>query len=249
MRNFVNTFIDEIEKAKRNNQDVVINATPGFKLESGYSTLIGMLYQVPVKYIHEKFKRVVTFNPIALDWDTSLFLRYSWFFEWIDAEARSQTEVEERLKAIPEKEKIQSMLTLPDEHGDVFLSPMGNALQRRFKEQTEEAKEAPLPSEVQIENPDEKITSSLKNVAHHYPKNTLAACNKIAQLPYVRTIIGGNFENTTRSAVKRVTEDGTILLLWADNDKAANLTIQTTAQGLPQTQKVAEKIKELLKIK
>src|SRR2546421_1519556 len=42
LRNLVNTLIDEIEKAKRKKQDVVINATSGFKPEIGYSTMIGM---------------------------------------------------------------------------------------------------------------------------------------------------------------------------------------------------------------
>lgn len=248
LRNLVNKLIDEIRSAKGRDQEVVINATPGFKLESGYSTIVGMLYQVPVKYIHEKFRRVVTVNPIALDWDTSLFLNYSWFFHWLDEEPRSQEEVEERLKALPDREKIRSMLTWPDENGDIFLSPMGEVLQQRFKRETEEAKEVSLPPEVEIENPDDKIASSLKKMAHHYPKNTLTICSRIAQLPYVRAIVGGNFENTTRSSIKKVLEDGTIRLLWADNEKAANLTVQTTGQGIPQTRKVAEEIREILEI-
>jgi putative CRISPR-associated protein (TIGR02619 family) len=248
LRNFVNTFIDEIEKAKRNNQDVVINATPGFKLESGYSTIIGMLYQVPVKYIHEKFKRVVTFNPIALNWDTSLFLNYSSFFQWLDGEPRSQSDVENWLKALPDRERIRSLLTLPDENEDVFLSPLGDVFLQRFKQEAEEANEVAWPSLIEAENADDKIASSLKKITHHYPKDTLAACNKIAQLPYVRAIMPGNFENTTRSGIKKALEDGTILLLWADNEKAANLIVQTTGQGLPQTRKVAEKIREILEI-
>ncbi len=212
--------------------------------------MIGMIYHVPVKYIYETFQRIVTFNPIALDWDTSLFLTYNWFFQWLDEEPRSQKEVEERLKALPdsEKEKIQSMLTAPDEKGDIFLSPMGEALRRRFAQETEEAEKVKWPPEVQVKNVRDKIANSIVKHQHHYPKYTEEICEKIAQLPWVQAVIGGNFENTTRSCIKGINEDGSIRLLWADDEKASNVIVQTTAQGRPQTRKVAEKIKEILGI-
>lgn len=109
--------------------------------------MIGMIYQVPVKYIYEDFQTIVTFNPIAVDWDTSLFL-----------------------------------------------------------------------------------------------------CEKIAQLDCVEEIIGGFYENTTRTAIRRVSEDGSIVMVWADNTKGARFTIYTTARGKSQTLKVAQKIKEILEI-
>lgn len=249
LRNLVNTLISEIEAAQRAGQQVVINATPGFKLESGYSTVIGMLYQVPVKYIHEKFRRVVTFNPIALDWNTSLFLTYDKFFQWLDEnEGRIDREVETRLKGIPDKERIQALLTPPDEKGFIFLSPMGEVFRRRFARETQEAELVNWPLEVQVKNVRDKIARSIVRSEHHYPKGTEDICEKIAQLPWVHAVMGGNFENTTLSRIKGINEDGTIRLLWADDEKATNLIVQTTAQGRPQTRKVAEKIREVLEI-
>jgi putative CRISPR-associated protein (TIGR02619 family) len=248
LRSLVNTLIDEVESAKRKNQEVVINATSGFKPEIGYSTIIGMLYQIPVKYIHERFRRVVTINPIALDWDTSLFLTYDSFFRWIDAEPRQEKDVEERLKGIPDRESIKALLTIPDANGDIFLAPMGEVLRRRFTHETEEADREGWPESAEVDSDEEKIQTSLRNVKHHYPKGTLAACYKIAQLPYVETIISGEFEDTTLSRIKRRYDDGTILLLWADNKKAVKLIVHTTARGYPQTLKVANQIKELLEI-
>lgn len=248
LRSLVNALIHEIDHAQQKGQGVVINATPGFKLESGYSTMIGMLYQVPVKYIHEKFRRVVTYNPIALDWDTSLFLTYDWFFRWLDDEARTQHEVEEHLKDLPDRETILSFLTLPDAEGYIFLSPLGDALRKRFVREVEEAESISWPENSKVEQPDEKIGSSLFSIKHHFPADTLATCRKIAQIPWVEGIIAGNFENTTLSRIKRAHEDGSIRMLWADNEKATNLTIQTTAQGNAQTLKVANKIREILEI-
>ncbi len=249
IRNLVNTLIDEVEKARRSNEEVVINATAGFKAQIVYSTMIGMLYQVPVKYIYEQFHRIVTFNPIPLEWDTSLFLTYNWFFRWVDDEFRSYSEVESKLKDLPDGERIRTLLTPPDKDGYVFLSPMGDALRRRFEREVEEAAQVPYPPQVNVANIDDKIASSLLETKHHYPKNTLDTCRKIAQLPYVELITGGFFEPTALSGIRKVSEDGTIILLWADNEKAARLTVHTTAIGSPQTLKVAEKIKEILEIK
>jgi putative CRISPR-associated protein (TIGR02619 family) len=249
LRSLVNALIDEIERAQRNNEEVVINATAGLKLESGYSTMIGMLYQVPVKYIHEKFRRVVTFNPIALDWDTSLFLSYDWFFRWLDDQPRTQPEIVSQLKDLPDQERIKTLLTSPDEDGEVFLSPLGEALHKRFTHEIEEAELMDWPPSANIENIDDKISSSLLKSKHHPIKNILAATRRIAELTYVREIIGGNFEPTKLSRIKQSNPDGTIHMLWADDSKAANLIIFTTAQGRPQTLKVANKIRELLEIK
>jgi hypothetical protein len=86
---------------------------------------------------------------------------------------------------------------------------------------------------------------------HHPVADILSTCRKIAALPYVDGVIGGFYESLakTRFRIRRVDPDGTIQLLWSDDEKAARLTIQTTAVGRPQTLKVAEKIKEILEIK
>src|SRR5258708_38558661 len=250
LRNLVNTLIDEIEKARRKKQEVVINATAGFKAQTVYSTMIGMIYHVPVKYIYETFQRIVTFNPIALDWDTSLFLTYNWFFQWLDKEARPQREVEERLRTLPhsDKGKIRTMLTLPDENGDIFLSPMGNALLQRFARETEEAEEVDWPPTVEVKNIKDKIANSIVKQGHDYPKGTKAACEKIARLPYVQSIIGDNFVNSPHSRINHTYENGIVELQWTEDGKAARLIVHTTAQGRPQTRKVAEKIREILGI-
>ena len=249
LRNLVNAVITEIEKAKRSGQEVVINATPGFKLESGYSSIIGMLYHVPVRYIYEKFKRVVTLNPIALTWDTSLFLMYDWFFRWLDDKPRMQREVEEHLREISEKGAILSFLTSPDTNNEVFLSPLGEAFRKRFQQKSEKAELVDWPATAEEQDIDAKISSSILHLKHHYTANILAACRKIAQLPWVEAIIGGHFEDTTLSRIKQVSEDGIIRMLWADNKKATNLSIQTTARNSAQTLKVAYKIREILEIK
>ena len=251
LRNLSNSLIDEIEKAQMSDHEVIINATTGFKAQVVYNTMIGMAYQVPVVYIYEKFKRLVTLNPIPLDWDTNFIFRCQWFFEWLDDQPRQYVDVEHKLQAFPDepdRDRIRWFLTIPDKDNEIFLSSIGNALFRRFKVEVEEAEQSPLPEESQVENLDDKIHKSVLESKHNHPRNTITACKKIAQIPYVTDIIGRHFENTTLSRIKRF-DEGTIQLLWADNNKATNLLVLTTAKSRPQTHRIANMIRNDLNIK
>jgi putative CRISPR-associated protein (TIGR02619 family) len=254
IRDLLSVLAAEIVKAQKKNQEIVINATTGFKAQVVYSTMIGMLYGVPVKYIHEKFKRVVTFNPIALNLDISLFINNYYFFEWIENEQHSHayTEVEvqlsKRIYDDDERDRVRSFLEPVDEEGTVFLSPMAFTLFQQAGKYKEEAQEVSYPPSSGIENIDQKISASLLESKHHFTKDILAICRKIASLEYVKLIYGGFFEGTTRSRMGKFSEYGVIELSWADNKKAARLTITTTASGLAQTIKVRDKIKEILEI-
>jgi putative CRISPR-associated protein (TIGR02619 family) len=249
IRDLVNVLIDEIDKAKDKGQDVIINATAGFKAQVVYSTMIGMIYQIPVKYIYEHFNKVVTFTPIALDWDTNLFFSYTSFFRWIDETPRTEKEVYNRLQSIADddREKIQSMLTLPDPDGEIFLSPMGNALRRRFERETAEAEDAPWPPESSVKSAKSKIANSIINHGHDY-EDTKKICLKVAQIPYVHAITPLFFASLNQSRVAQVLPSGLVQLYWVHKGKAVKLAIQTTATGKTQTRKVADLIKKTLEI-
>ncbi|NJP05128.1 MAG: putative CRISPR-associated protein [Chloroflexaceae bacterium] len=247
LRNLVNSLITEIERAQKQEREIIINATAGFKAEVVYSTMLGMLYQVPVKYLYEKFQSLVTFNPVPLGWDTSLILSYPSFFHWIDSDIRHKCDIESRLAGLPDKDYIRALLTLPDEDGHIFLSPIGEVIYRRFRREQQEAQAIEDPPSANIDKIDDKIASSLLKQQHHPPKGILDFCHQVANLQPVQQIIGGNYENTTLTRIKRISDDGLIYVLWADQEKAQNLIVRTTAQGHAQTRKVADWIQQLLK--
>lgn len=236
LRELVNILIEEIGKAQREHREVIINATGGFKAEVAYTTMVGMIFQVPVKYIYQFFQQPITFPALPISWNIDLLIEYESFFEWLDGEPRKALETEQRLKAIAEwdRERILQLLLPADTEGDVFLSPAGEILWKRVAQQREIAEllEDPTPSKVAVT---EKISSSLDEVKHHYPKGTKAFAQKVAQFEAVEEIIGGYFEPTTMKRVKKVDDDGSIRVLWADNEKATNITIRTTARGQAQT--------------
>jgi putative CRISPR-associated protein (TIGR02619 family) len=235
LRALVNILIDEINKAQRQQREVIINATGGFKAEIAYTTMVGMIFQVPIKYIYQDFQQPITLPALPISWNIDLLLEYESFFEWLDTEPRQQSEINQRLKAIPESDRARILqLLLPaDSEGCIFLSPAGEILWKRVAQQRELAElvEDPPPSAVSVAD---KISSSLGEEKHHYPKGTLAFAQKLAELNPVEEIIGGFFEPTTLRRVKKVDDDGSIRVLWADNEKATNITIRTTARGQAQ---------------
>ncbi|MEH1943468.1 MAG: putative CRISPR-associated protein [Nostoc sp.] len=245
LRELVNILVDEITKATNQGREVIINATGGFKAEIAYTTMVGMIFQVPVKYIYQDFSQPINFPVLPITWNIDFLLEYEPFFKWITSDYRTQLELEQRLKAIPDRERILGMLLPPDVDNYIFLSPAGEILWRRVIQQQQAAEivAEPSVSEIPIS---EKISSSVKSVKHHYPQGTLKFAENLAQLAFVESVIGGHFENTTMRRIKSVNDDGSIRLLWADNQKAVNITVQTTARGQVQTLKVCDFIRPLL---
>lgn len=246
LRDLVDVLIDEINKAQRKDEDVVINATGGYKAEIAYTTMVGMIFQVPVKYIYQDFQRPITFPSLPINWNLDLLIQYDHFFAWIDAEPRSSAEVDQRIKAVDEADRnlVKQLLSTPDTNEEVFLSPAGDILWKRVQQQREVIVDEPPQSDI-VEV--DKLSSSIKEDKHHYPEGTRKFAEKVASLPPVEEIIGGFFENTTMRRVKSVNDDGVIRVLWADGEKAANLTIRTTARGQAQTLQFSDRyIKPLL---
>ncbi len=242
LRELVNILIDEINTAQRENREVIINATGGFKAEIAYTTMVGMIFQIPVKYIYQHFEQPITFPALPVSWNIDLLLEYEQFFQWIDEESRKQLEVEQRLKAIPEleRDRIMALLLPADTEEYIYLSAAGEILWGRVKQQRQIGELLEEPSASEVDEQD-KISSSLSKVKHHYPKGILEFAQKVAKFPPVEEVIGGHFENTTMGRIKGVSDDGSIRLLWADDKKAANITIRTTARGEAQTLRFCDK--------
>ncbi len=238
LRELVNILIEEINEAQRKGREVIINATGGFKAEISYTTMVGMIFQVPVKYIYQDFQKPITFPALPITWNIDLLIEYDHFFEWIDTEPRKKLEVEQRLKAIPQKDRdsIQQLLLPPDAEDFIYLSPAGEILWKRVNQKQEIAENTPEPPPSKIPET-EKISSSLQKNKHHYPNGTIEFVKKLAKIPVVEEIISENFENTTLKRMKKIDEDGSVLVLWTDNSKGVRIRIRTTAKGEAQTLK------------
>ena len=80
LRSFVSTLINLVRTHKESGE-VLINATGGFKAEMAYANLIGLLFNVPVFYIHEAFRDIIKMPAPPIGWDHSLIADDEEFFE------------------------------------------------------------------------------------------------------------------------------------------------------------------------
>lgn len=140
LRSLVATLIDLIRSERKQGREVVVNATGGFKAEIAYATLVGLLFDVPVYYIHEAFRDIIEMPPTPISWDYSLLAEHEEFFEWISADLRQTEEVDERLHGLPGEIR----LLLAEEEGFTLLSPAGEAFYEAYRDRVEQAKFVPI---------------------------------------------------------------------------------------------------------
>ncbi|MGE0826963.1 MAG: putative CRISPR-associated protein [Candidatus Binatia bacterium] len=140
LRSLVATLINLIQRERQQNREVLVNATGGFKAEIAYATLVGLLFDVPVYYIHEAFHDIIEMPPTPISWDYSLLADHEEFFEWIFAETRPTTDVDARLRGLPED--IRLLLT--EEEGCTLLSPTGEVFYEAYLNRVQQAASVPL---------------------------------------------------------------------------------------------------------
>jgi len=142
LRSLVATLIERIRRERQAQREVLINATGGFKAEIAYATVVGLLFDVPVYYIHEAFRDIIQMPPTPIGWDYSLMAEHEEFFEWLNEDLRRTADVEKRLRGLPRSEEIH--LLLVEEEDFTFLSPTGEAFYEAYKTRLEQAQETPL---------------------------------------------------------------------------------------------------------
>ena len=136
LRRLVDSLIDEIRLSRRMGTEPVIVATGGFKAEIAYATLVGLLFKVPVYYIHEIFKDVIEMPPVPVDWDYRLLAECEEFFEWLQEEIRRTEKVEKRLQNLPPEIRL---FLIDDDEGYTWLSPAGEVYYRYYSEIKQQA--------------------------------------------------------------------------------------------------------------
>lgn len=133
LRALVAEMIKTINAERKAGREVLINATGGFKAEIAYATLVGLLFDVPVYYIHEAFKDIIAMPPTPIAWDMRLIDEHEDFFDWITQDMHTVTEADQKRKNLPH----DIDLLLEEEDGFCMLSPTGEAFFEAYRSHVE----------------------------------------------------------------------------------------------------------------
>lgn len=144
LRNLVQNLAKHVRMAHQEGAEVHINATGGFKAEIAYATLVGLLFDTPVYYIHDTFKRLIQMPPAPISWDLSLLAEYDTLLDWLEKndtcpllEVKEffQKEYHQDWDSDPSLTKIKLLLEEETTDGTalVALSPPGEAYYEAYK--------------------------------------------------------------------------------------------------------------------
>lgn len=230
LRNLVTAAVEAIRDGHEAGS-VAICATGGFKAEIAYLNLVGTLLGVPVHYIHERFRTLITLPPLPIGWDHSLVERHRTFFDWIDGEPRRTAEVESWLKAAPD---LRQLVSEADD-GHSFLTPAGTLLYGAFKAIGSDGPRAVWPAAC-TDAPAAKDLVSTE--PHHRPPGWERWVERLTGIDCVCTVrYDRNGHGTTGRFSRIYLEDpatGALGIIFGSAGNALPLLVETTARGAAQ---------------
>lgn len=129
---YVQSIVKLIDNANnRYGREIILNATAGYKSLVPYTTLVGLLFQVPVQYIFETSSELLSLPPLPLDFDQQFFKQIEPLLEQIEQE--SSVEESAILKGLDESTRDKLLPLLEQENGQLTLSPLGFIVYERYK--------------------------------------------------------------------------------------------------------------------
>ena len=243
LKALISILFEEVNKSERAGHQPIFCATGGFKAEIAMVNMVGMLRGIEVCYMHEKFRDLIRFPALPIEWDVDVVERNLSFFDWIDSDMRKATEVESRLHQFPEVRMLTELL----DDGYAVLSSAGNLLFQAYKNQTGRLPQAIWP-ESSERSPSEK--NGISSMEHHRPPSWEKVVDLICRINCVHDVrYEGSAPSGSRGAgiLKTDAETGGILAVYEKQGKRLPMWIETTARGEAQTQLVTDYIGRRLK--
>ena len=109
------------------NNDVVINATGGYKAQIAFALALGQGLKIPVYYRFERFKYVIEFFPLPLTLDDSYYFEYNDLFELVEDEDNLAEfeDLQSMYNQLPEGARIFFDVDRIDNKKYITINPMG----------------------------------------------------------------------------------------------------------------------------
>lgn len=127
LRNLVRRIGEIIQRVGGPDQ-VMIDATGGYKAQIAIAVLIGQILNIPVSYKHERFSEIIDFPPLPVSFDYTIVGEYSGLFSFLEKtnivtnEDLQLSELDEKVRVLLDEETVQNttLYTL-NPIGELFL--------------------------------------------------------------------------------------------------------------------------------
>ncbi len=225
-------------------ENVVFNLTGGFKSVVPYLSLIGMLFNKPVRYIHEDSEDVITLSNLPILINDNLLLLLEDKLRKIERE--TSIEITEWQKGIDFNDRRFDVLIEKTE-GKVTLSGLGLIFWQRFK--------LDYPEELERYNTDPlEKPNKLKEqgITHHGLHKIRPIADRLISSPFVKGILGScDYQPKSKEWIKALSlEEAKVHLQRASesicivtnikSDAGYSFLIETTARNIEENKHIAE---------
>ncbi len=133
LKSLIEEVIGIIRESKRDGDDVVINATAGFKVESAYLTLIGTLFQCEIFYIHELFRELIRIPKLPITLNKEFFEKYKAILSDLKL-GIDRMELNKKYGELPQDLVLLTEIVNEDNREIVTLNVAGRLLALLFEE-------------------------------------------------------------------------------------------------------------------
>ncbi len=224
--------------------NVVFNLTGGFKSVVPYISLMGMLFNKPVQYIHEDSNDVITLANIPIAIDEDIIFRVEDKLRKIEVDS-CITSTEWRSGLDFHDRRFDCLVEI--EGDKVTISGLGLILWERFKR---DFPEDLIRDDKQAFEKENKLRQ--QGIAHHGLARIKPIANRLLSSPYVRGIPNScNNQPKSPTWVKplNATEakahilrecDGLCIVTDRNSDEGFSFLIQTTGRNYEETKKIAD---------
>lgn len=208
-------------------EQVVINATGGYKAQISFAGLIGQALDIPVCYLFERFSEVITLPPQPVSLDLSFWLEHVHHF-YLLAEDQGEPLAYEKLDP-----RFASLVETVEVEGQKLagLSAMGQLFHETFRHRFGLQRAQLLPPDAGMKPEDKKIM--YEPGIGPRPPGIEGWLKKILEVPYVKRIntyyynkdlpLGNYFRKSSRGDFGQI-EGG-----FSDGSATAKFTVYITA--------------------
>ena len=165
LRNLVRQIAALYRFHRSEGDEVLLNATGGYKAQISFAGLIGQVFGIPVFYQFEDFPRAIKLPPLPVSFDLNDWLSYRHVFDALERGDGGEPlhANDSRLRELPQKLRV----LLDQSQGLVTLNALGELYHQGFCDRFAAAKALLLPRDSSIPPEQKKIQYEDKNHGKH----------------------------------------------------------------------------------